>query len=977
MSTAQTEKFVQDIAYHEPKDSLDVDEAMPFLENCEVHASIPGSWHARVDRSTSRKFPSLSEKLWAFLFAFTILSQTVSFLGISSSLTTSLNRTLTTVSNHFDHPASHQKGKEADLLQCQLASAVAGPPPNFSKRKVNDRFWNGTQATYIINATVWTGNEILSEMDLILDRGLIQSIEKSGGLKNKYNSHANTIHASGRWVTPGIVDMHTHLGVMGMPAQASTTDSNSRQGATRPMMRSIDGFNEHDQDIRKTVSGGITTVMVLPGSLNNIGGQAYPMKLGPLHGKAPSSRVLDPPSSLVMPGDWFNGRDALYDPASGMQRGNQSTSFRHLKMACGENARQYGLVRMDEAWNFRREFERAQKLKRRQDDYCYALHQKQSPQEASFPSELELDSLVDVLRGRTKVHTHCYTMNDLDALVRHSTEFGFPVAAFHHAHETYLVADLLHKAYEHPPAVAMFSQNANYKYEAYFGTPFAGALLDQANITPIFKSDHPVLDSRRLIHQAAEAHHYGLSEIAALKSVTSAPAHVMGLAHRIGHIQRGADADVVLWDRHPLQLGATPMQVYIDGEAQFSHPFDSGLTTLSSSRPKQADYRAEHHRVQTQQAEIVDDRAFAFPTPAEDVSYAILYNVQRFFHRQTDANGRRIVEETFSDNDGVLVYADGSLVCVGKSDCLALAPKSARRIDLGNGTILPGLIAYGATLGLADLPMESSASAGKDESSVDEQGQLRPAITPRIVDELMWGGHDLLRAHASGVTTCVNAPAVKGVAGGISAQFDTNVRNVLDAYSVRASDVAMHIQLSHSGPSWAMQIQMIRDALKHPPTEIWERVTAGKLPLVVKVDAQTLIAQLILLCESFPELRLVLDSSGPLHLVAKQLSAHNIGVLLPPRVWLYGWDSIDRLAGPPLSKDTELSVLLRHNVKVGLRIGESWEATKLLWDTIWAAQEAHITDLTQILELITTNLETLLDLPEAPNADFVAFHVRN
>ena len=98
-----------------------------------------------------------------------------------------------------------------------------------------------------------------------------------------------------------------------------------------------------------------------------------------------------------------------------------------------------------------------------------------------------MDSLVDVLRGRTKVHTHCYTMNDLDAMVHHSTEFGFPIAAFHHAHETYLVPELLHKAYEHPPAVAMFSQNANYKYESYFGTPFAATLLRAASITPIFK----------------------------------------------------------------------------------------------------------------------------------------------------------------------------------------------------------------------------------------------------------------------------------------------------------------------------------------------------------------------------------------------------------------------------------------------------------------------------------------------------------
>ena len=132
-----------------------------------------------------------------------------------------------------------------------------------------------------------------------------------------------------------------------------------------------------------------------------------------------------------------------------MHRGDTTTSFRHIKMACGENARKYGLVRLDEAWNFRREFERAQKLLRRQDDFCAALEHGDTPAEPSFPSELELDSLVDVLRGRTKVHTHCYTMNDLDALVRHANEFAFSIAAFHHAHETYLVPSTLHLSLIH------------------------------------------------------------------------------------------------------------------------------------------------------------------------------------------------------------------------------------------------------------------------------------------------------------------------------------------------------------------------------------------------------------------------------------------------------------------------------------------------------------------------------------------------
>lgn len=859
-------------------------------------------------------------------------------------------------------PQGSAAGREADHLQCRLANATAGPPPHFGKRTQNDRFVHGTKPTLIHNATLWTGEDILHGVDIQMESGLVTFIEKTEPVHASKHGF-DIVDAHGRWVTPGIIDMHTHVGVMGMPYKSSTDDGNSRQGATRPMVRSLDGMNEHDQDMHTAVGGGITTTLVLPGSLNNIGGQAYPVKLGKLHGRPPSSRVLDPPRSLILPGERENGRDALYSKASGMHRGDTTTSFRHIKMACGENARKYGLVRLDEAWNFRREFERAQKLLRRQDDFCAALEHGDAPAEPSFPSELELDSLVDVLRGRTKVHTHCYTMNDLDAMVRHSTEFSFPIAAFHHAHETYMVPELLHKAYDHPPAVAMFSTNANYKYESYFGTPFAGALLRAANITPIYKSDHPVLDTRRLVHQAAEAHHFGLDEIDALKSVTSAPAHVLGLSHRVGHVRSGADADIVLWDRHPLQLGATPVQVFIDGEAQLDHPHASGddvTHTKPQSAPRQPDYSTEIQRVHKAEPAVADARALAFPTPSEYVESAVLFNVKSFYHRRNNGSSTRIVAEHFDNASGVLVYHGGSLVCVGTADCLALAPHKAQRVNTHGGTIVPGLISYGGTLGLADIPAEDSAKAGQDPSAVNEYAELQKRIIPRAVDALTWGGHDMLRAHASGVTTAICGPDVKGPVGGILTQFDTNVRTILDPFSVRATEVALHIAFDRSGPSLGALMGMLRQVLEDPSTREWKRVVAGELPLVVNADSQEVIAQLILLRKSFPKVRLVVDSLGPLHMLAEHLAANDIGVLMPNKVWLYEWDSLDRLRGPPFTPDTELRVLLKHGVKVGIRIAESWEAAHLLWETAWAAQEAHVTDPATILELITTKYVVVL-----------------
>lgn len=142
-------------------------------------------------------------------------------------------------------------------------------------------------------------------------------------------------------------------------------------------------------------------------------------------------------------------------------------------------------------------------------------------------------------------------------MIAHTHEFKFNIAAFHHAHEAWLVPDLLKQTYGGTPAVAMFSANGNYKLEAYFGTPFAGPILQSHNITPIFKSDHPVTDSRRVLNQASQAHHFGLDEASSLRSVITAPAQALGLGHRIGFLNKGYDADVVLWNDHPLALVST------------------------------------------------------------------------------------------------------------------------------------------------------------------------------------------------------------------------------------------------------------------------------------------------------------------------------------------------------------------------------------------------------------------------------------
>jgi imidazolonepropionase-like amidohydrolase len=162
---------------------------------------------------------------------------------------------------------------------------------------------------------------------------------------------------------------------------------------------------------------------------------------------------------------------------------------------------------------------------------------------------------------------HCYEPLDIDNFVRLSNEFRFPVAAFHHAHSAYLVPDVLRDAYGGPPAVAIFASFARYKREAYRHSQYAPRILADQNISVIMKSDHLAI-SRTLLHEAQQAHYYGLPDHLALASITSVPAKTAGLDWRLGTIARGLDADIVLWDSHPLSLGATPSQVFIDGIPQ-------------------------------------------------------------------------------------------------------------------------------------------------------------------------------------------------------------------------------------------------------------------------------------------------------------------------------------------------------------------------------------------------------------------------
>ena len=386
----------------------------------------------------------------------------------------------------------------------------------------------------------------------------------------------------------------------------------------------------------------------------------------------------------------------LVEPAYEIRNGSwhRTRAWRHIKHACGENpSRVYSQTRLDTAYDFRRAYTEGQSLKEKQETWCEDPKSQKEP----FPTSLEWEPLADVIRGQTKVNIHCYETVDFTDLVRISNEFKVPIAAFHHAHEAYLVPDLIKSAYgPEPPTIAIFATNGRYKKESYRGSEFAAKILSDNGLKVAFKSDHPVLNSRYLVFEAAQGHYYGLNSSAALSGVTTIPAHATGLDHRIGYIRTGYDADVVVWDSHPLSLGATPKQTYIDGIAQIARPHTVEKPAEAQKVPPTGEWTKEA----ADDILTRGDRNLRADKSSKDI---VFVNVAEYLLAD------RAVAESLEDGSSVVVR-NGEVACVGK--CETEQGLDFEVVDLKGGSLAPGLITVGSPLGLKEIDQEKSTSDG-------------------------------------------------------------------------------------------------------------------------------------------------------------------------------------------------------------------------------------------------------------------------
>ena len=342
---------------------------------------------------------------------------------------------------------------------------------------------------------------------------------------------AAVIDAGGKYVTPGIIDSHSHI--------ALDEDVNEATSPVTPQMLMMDAFDYQDKAIYRGLAGGVTTSLLLHGSANMIGGQA-----------------------VVIKHKYGAGRDAMLFPGAP----------KSIKFASGENPKRvYGTreqlpsTRMGNFEVQREAFVQAQDYMREWEEYNAKV--KRGDKDAKMPKhDLKLEALADVLRGKFLVQIHCYRADEFLTEMAMAREFGYKIRAFHHALEAYKVPE---KLAAEGVGIATFADWWGYKNEAWDAIPWNAVMSMRKGVRVAIKSDSDDF-ARRLNQEAAKTMRYGgATEEEALKMITLNAAWIVGVDDRVGSLDVGKDADVVIWDGYPLSSYGVPNKVFIDGEVYF------------------------------------------------------------------------------------------------------------------------------------------------------------------------------------------------------------------------------------------------------------------------------------------------------------------------------------------------------------------------------------------------------------------------
>jgi len=442
------------------------------------------------------------------------------------------------------------------------AATPATPPKSYSHDPYPStyRAYPGV-LTAIVGGTVFDGEgRRIDNGVVILADGVVRAV---GGADTAIPEGAARIDARGKWVTPGVIDIHSHLGDYPSPAVEAHQDGNEATGPVKPEVWAEHSVWPQDPGFtRALMNGGVTSLEILPGSANLFGGRSVVLK------NVPARTV----QAMKFPGAPYG-----------------------LKMACGENPKRvYGsrnqspATRMGNIAVDRQTWARAAEYKRRWDKY---EHDGGEPP----TRDIAMDTLRGVLAGEILVQNHCYRADEMAIVIDMAKEFGYKVAAFHHAVEAYKIADLLK---QNGICAAMWADWWGFKMEAYDGINENIPLVHNAGACAIVHSDDPN-GIQRLYQEAGKAQAAGrrigidIPDEIVWTWLSYNPARALGIGDRVGSLRPGKMADVVLWNGNPLSVYTRPERVWIDGALMYdaNDPRRRPVTDFELGQPGEGDVK--------------------------------------------------------------------------------------------------------------------------------------------------------------------------------------------------------------------------------------------------------------------------------------------------------------------------------------------------------------------------------------------------
>ena len=386
------------------------------------------------------------------------------------------------------------------------------------------------QKILIKGAKLWTleGKGLIEKGDVLVENGKIIEVGEKISTNEK---NIKIIDGNGMHLTPGIIDEHSHIALFGVNegSQSNTAE-----------VRIKDVVNSEDVNIYRQLAGGVTTSQLLHGSANAIGGQSAIVKFR--WGSSPEEMIIKEADEYI--------KFALGENVK-RSRASSSTRFPDTRMGVEQ-------VFVD-AFNKARIYENKWKK--------YNSLTKKEKLSAIIPrKDIELEALSQILYGKMHITCHSYVQSEINMLMKVAEKFNFKVNTFTHILEGYKVADIMAR---HGAGAGSFSDWWAYKNEVKEAIPYNAALMLQAGVVTSINSDSREM-ARRLNQEAGKSIKYGnISEVEAMKLVTLNPAKLLNLDHRMGSIEVGKDADLVLWNEHPLSIYSKPLKTIVDGKIYF------------------------------------------------------------------------------------------------------------------------------------------------------------------------------------------------------------------------------------------------------------------------------------------------------------------------------------------------------------------------------------------------------------------------